>query len=240
MDSNRNVLGIIPARKGSKRIPRKNLREVAGKPLIEYTFEIAKQATMLNRLIVSTDDLEVIELAKKHGIEVPFVRPAEFATDTATDTDWVRHAVEDLATKGWSADYVVLLRATNPLRIAEDIDLAVKKIIKTGADSVRLLNPIKEHPYWLKRIEGDLAVSFIDLGVPEEQLRSQDLPALYFINGVVDVIDVKNLQSNTLYGKKMSYELIPWERSLDIDDLSDFQYAEFYFTQKRNEARKEL
>ncbi len=233
MNKDIKVLGIVPARKGSKRIPGKNIKEVAGKPLIVYTFEIAKKSKLLTRLIVSTDDEEVIRLANQSGIEVPFVRPAEFASDTATDFDWIKHAVEELADKGWKADYVVILRATNPLRIVEDIDLAVEKILETSADSVRLLNPIKEHPYWLKTVQGDWAMPFIELGIPEEQLRSQDLPKLYFINGVVDVIDVHNLKNNCIYGKKISYVMIDWERSLDIDDISDFNYAEFYFTKKK-------
>ena len=222
-----NILGIIPARAGSKRIPRKNVKLLCGKPLITYTFDAATNSSALSRLIVSTDDEEVIALARQHGIDVPFTRPAEFATDTATDFDWITHAVKELQKQGWNADYVVILRPTQPLRTAQDIDEVVKKIIHLGADSVRSLTKVSAHPYWMKKLEGDFALPFIDLGKPDEQLRSQDLPLLFRLNGVVDVIDVRNLQTNSLYGKKMAYMLIEEERAVDIDTEEDFKKAEY-------------
>ncbi len=221
------VLGIIPARKGSKRIIGKNIKPLCGKPLFAYTFEVAKRATALHRLIVSTNDEAVMMLAKEYGIEVPFVRPDEFATDTATDFDWISHAVTELKKTSWCPTHVVILRPTQPLRRPEDIDEAVRKIIAHDFDSLRSLTKVTAHPYWMKKLEGDVATRFIDLGVPDERLRSQDLPPLYRLNGIVDVINVRNLQRNELYGQTMGYILIEEERAVDIDTELDFRYAEF-------------
>lgn len=224
------VLGIIPARKGSKRVIGKNIKPLCGKPLIAYTFEVAKQAIALHRLIVSTNDEAVLALAKEYGLEAPFVRPDEFATDTATDFDWIHHAVQELQKSDWHPTYVVILRPTQPLRRPEDVNQAVQKIIAHDFDSVRSLTKVTAHPYWMKRLEGDLALPFLDLGVPEEKLRSQDLPSLYRLNGIVDVINVRNLQENGrtgLYGQTMGYILIDEDQSVDIDTERDFRYAEF-------------
>ncbi len=222
-----NILGIIPARGGSKRIPRKNVKLLHGKPLITYTFDVAKKSSVLSRLIVSTDDQEVMAIAKQHGIEVPFIRPAEFATDTATDLHWVSHAVTELRRQGWNADYVVILRPTQPLRKVEDIDKAVNLILEKKLSSVRSLTRVKVHPHWMKTLDGDITKPFIETGKPEEAVRSQDLPPLYHLNGIVDVIDVRNLEGTSLYGQKMGYILIESERAVDIDTEQDFEYLEF-------------
>ncbi len=229
-----NILGIIPARKGSQRLPGKNLKLLKEEPLIVHTFKAAKSSASLSRLIVSTNDEEVIRLAQQHGIEVPFLRPEEYASDTATDFDWVSHAVGELKKQGWLADYVVILRPTQPLRQPEDIDLAVTQIKKLNGDSVRSLTKVKHHPFWMKRLDGRFAVPFLDLGTPEEKLRSQDLPTLYRLNGMVDVISVKNLEGDSLYGQSMGYIVIEEDRAVDIDTEKDFHEAEFRM-QKQNQ-----
>ena len=228
-----NILGIIPARKGSKRIPGKNTKELDGKPLVQYAFESAKQAKLLTRLMVCTGDENVIELARKYSIEVPFVEPEDVAHDYATDFDWISHTVKTLISAGWQPDYVVILRPTTPFRTMDDIDLAIETILKKGTDSVRSLTRVKHHPYWMKKLEGDFAKPFMDLGVPEEKLRSQDLPPLYRLNGVVDVVNVRNLSTGKLYGNSMGYILIDEDRSPDIDTLDDFKYCEYYIHQKK-------
>lgn len=221
------ILGIIPARKGSKRIVGKNIKLLCGKPLVAYTFEVAKQATALHRLIVSTNDEAVMTFAKEYGVEVPFVRPEELASDTATDFDWITHAVKEIEKTGWYPTHVVILRPTQPLRRPEDINQAVQKIMAHNSDSVRSLTKVTAHPYWMKKLEGDVARRFIDLGVSDEKLRSQDLPPLYRLNGIVDVIDVRNLKGNSLYGQTIGYILIEEDRAVDIDTELDFRYAEF-------------
>ncbi|MBI2573115.1 acylneuraminate cytidylyltransferase family protein [Candidatus Woesearchaeota archaeon] len=229
------IVAIIPARAGSKRVPHKNVHIFNGKPLIAHTFHVAKQSTLLSRVIVSTDDQEVIALARKEGIDVPFVRPMQYADDFATDKDWITHAVEELNKQGFHPYYVMILRPTSPLRKVEDIDNAIMQVVKSGADSVRSLTKAQHHPYWMKKLEGDFAVPFIDLGKPDEKLRSQDLPPLYRLNGVVDITQVTNLSTDSLYGKKMSYILIEEERALDIDTFDDFAYGEYLVSKQKKE-----
>ncbi len=225
------ILGIIPARAGSKRILHKNTCSFAGKPLIVHTFDTAKKSKLLTRLIVSTDDQEVINLAHQHAVEVPFIRPVHLADDHATDHDWITHAVDELKKEGWNADYVVILRPTSPLRTAEDIDQAIQTILANKTDSVRSLTNVQHHPYWMKKLDGNIAVPFLNLEKPEEKIRSQDLPPLYRLNGVVDVLHVKNLSSDSLYGKTMGHILIEEARSLDIDTQEDLELGEYYLSQ---------
>lgn len=221
------TIGLVPARSGSKRIMNKNVRNFNGKPLISYTFETAKKSSLLSRLVVSTDDEQVVSLANQYDIEVPFIRPKELADDYATDLDWIQHAVEFLEKEGWYPDYIVILRPTSPFRKTVDIDKAIKQLIKYNSDSVRSLTKVNHHPYWMKVLDGNVAKPLIDVGKPDEQLRSQDLPPVYRINGVVDVFKRQNLEHGSLYGNNMGYIIIDEERSLDIDTKEDFNYGEY-------------
>jgi len=122
-------LGLIPARGGSKRVPRKNLSSVAGKPLLAWTIEAAQSAQRLDRVVLSTDDDEIAGLGSKLGVEVPFRRPPELASDTAAGSDVTVHAVRSLAERGDTFDYVVVLQPTSPLRVAADIDAAIELLL---------------------------------------------------------------------------------------------------------------
>ena len=226
----KNILGIIPARQGSKRMPGKNKKLLNGKPLITYSFASAKESLLLNKIIVSTNDLDIISIAEEHGIEVPFVRPEKYADDYATDFDWIKHAVYELENTGSIIDYIVILRPTCPLRTAKDIDNAITTICKIGTDSVRSLTKVKHHPYWMKKITNELAVPYLELDNAEEKIRSQDLPPLYYINGMVDIISKNNITNNHLYGKKMGYILIDEKRTVDIDTPADFEYCKYLLT----------
>lgn len=223
------ILGLIPARGGSKRIPRKNVVDLAGKPLIQYTIEVARAAVkkgILDRVVVSTDDEEIAQVARKLGADVPFMRPTELANDTATDFDVCSHVVSELTKNGWAPTAIVMLRPTQPLRIVEDIVAVVAKFKEGKYDSIRSLTKAEHHPYWMKKLDGDFAVPLMDLGKPDEKLRSQDLPPVYRLNGVVDIISVKNLGSGVMYGKKMGYILIDTHRSVDLDTPFDLFLAE--------------
>ncbi len=132
-----NILGVIPARGGSKSVPRKNIALVHGKPLIAYTIEAAQHSRLLTHFLVSSDDPEIIAVARKYGAPVPFVRPAELATDIAPTLPVVQHAVGEMERMhGITYDFVVLLQPTTPLRLPEDIDAALEKLVATGANSV--------------------------------------------------------------------------------------------------------
>lgn len=227
MIKGKKILGIVPARKGSKRILNKNIKLLNGIPLITYTFKTTHKAKYLDRLIVSTNDTKVIRIAKEYGVEVPFIRPEKLCDDYATDFDWIKHAYEEMLILNEHFNYIVILRPTSPLRSSKDIDDAIIRISEGDFDSVRSLTRIRHHPYWMKTIDNQYAYPFIETGKPDENLRSQDLPVLYRLNGVVDVINVRTLHTGKLYGEKMGYTIIDENRSSDIDTIEDFEYCEY-------------
>src|SRR3990172_10695423 len=147
------ALGIIPARGGSKSIPRKNLHPLLGKPLIAWSILSALRATSLDRMIVCSDEAEIAEVAKRYGAEVPFLRPAEIAADETPDLPVFQHALRALReAEGYVPDAVVHLRPTQPLRTPGEIDQAVELWVRTGADCVKSVIPVSEHPFKMYRL----------------------------------------------------------------------------------------
>jgi len=178
-----NVLAVIPARGGSKSIPGKNLAEVDGRPLISYVIEAARNARRLDRVVVSTEDDEIARVARDWGVEVPFRRPDELATDHVSIIPVVQHALQEMDGVGFRADLVVSLQPTSPFLEAEDIDRAVLKLEETGADSVVSVQPIAhEHPFWVKSLDGDQVVPFNEY-TNESYLQRQDLPPAFIYDG---------------------------------------------------------
>ena len=222
------ILAIILARGGSKRIVNKNIKELNGKPLIAYTIEEAQKSKYLDRLILSTDDEEIIRVAKQFGAEIAFLRPKELATDTTTSEDAMVHAINWLSNnEGYNSDYVMLLQPTSPLRKAEDIDNAFEKLIKEKGDSIISLCKVDKHPYGMMKIENGKAIPYISNR--KKYNRKQDLPNLYYINGAI-YITKTNLFLKTkllLAGKLIPY-IMPKERSIDIDDIFDWRIAELF------------
>lgn len=222
------VIAVIPARGGSKGVPRKNIKPLLGKPLIAWTIDAALAAKSVGRVIVSTDDHEIAVVSRACGAEVPFMRPAEFAQDDTPDLPVLKHALEFLGTKeGATCKAVVWLRPTAPLRTADDIDTAVALLTKTGAHSVRSVSATKAHPYWMKTLSGDLLSPFVPGEDERKYPRRQTLPPAYSLNGAVDVTSIKTLEGwNTLWGERIAGYIMPPERSIDIDTESDFVIAE--------------
>ena len=181
------TLAVIPARGGSKSIPRKNLVDVAGRPLIAWIIGAARAAKRLDRVVVSTEDEEIAETARRWGAEVPFVRPPELATDTISLIPVVQHALTTMDGLGFRADAVVSLQPTSPGLLGTDIDAAVVKLEETGADSVATVLRIEhEHPYWAKRLEGDRVRPF-SAETNETYLQRQDLPPAWVFDGAIFV-----------------------------------------------------
>ena len=180
-----HVLGLITARGGSKSIPRKNVVPLAGKPLIAWTIEAALQSHGLSRVIVSTDDEEIAQVAREWGAEVPFLRPAELARDDSPHIPVVVHAVEWLEShEDMRSDYVLLLQPTSPLRSTEDIENAIRLALEKDADSVVGVCEASSHPYLTKRITADGRLQ--DFGPrPEGYLARQSLPPAYIANGAI-------------------------------------------------------
>ncbi len=187
-----HVLALIPARGGSKSVPRKNLLPVAGKPLIAYSIRHALACSAITRTLVSTDDREIAEVAREHGAEVPFSRPAEFAGDFATDLQVFRHALAWLADEeGYVPELVVHLRPTGPVRDVALIERAIALMLKhPEADALRSVSLAEQTPYKMWRIEDSYLRPLIELsGFPEaHSMPRQKLPQAYWQNGYVDIV----------------------------------------------------
>lgn len=225
---NIEVLGIIPARGGSKSIPQKNIAILNGKPLISYTIEAARRCKSISRLIVSTDDKDIADISMSLGAEVPFMRPQDLAEDSTPTIHVVLHALDELEySGGYCPDIVVLLQATCPLRSAEDIDEAVSTFRSNEGDVVVSVVRSEEHPYNMFRIEGTYLLPLIgdrDASVT----RRQDYPELYLLNGAMYVSTPQKLRRlrSFIKGKLIPY-IMPWVRSVDIDYPLDMEYASF-------------
>ena len=211
-------VAIIPARGGSKGLPRKNIKKLLGKPLIAYTIEAAKKAKSLDRIFVSTEDKEIAKIAKKYGAEV-IERPVELAADDTPTYKVLQHAVKEIE----NADIVVTLQPTSPIRDAKDIDKAIE--ILKDSDSVVGVCEIEYHPYWTKKIENGFLVPFVQSD--KEYFRRQDMPKAYRINGAIYVTKKHVLMhENSVFGKKASPLVMDELHSIDIDTELDFLAAE--------------
>jgi CMP-N-acetylneuraminic acid synthetase len=219
--------GIIPARGGSKAIPRKNLAELDGKPLIAYTILAARESESLSDFLVSTDDDQIAAVAREWGAEAPFVRPAELAADEVPTVDVLRHAVRWLADQGREAPLTVLLQPTSPLRTAADIDATVRKLIETGADSAFTVCEAATPAEWLLRLSGDRARQLLEGERARFSTPRQLLPPVYRQNGAVEVYRTERLLvGEDMYGDDARVVVMPRERSIDIDDRLDLERAE--------------
>lgn len=225
-----NVLGLIPARGGSKAIPRKNIINLAGKPLLAYTCQAALESSCLTRVILNTDDPEIAAVGRAYGVEVPFLRPAHLADDDSPILPVIQHTLSWLSENaGFNTEIVVLLQPTSPLRTAAHIDGAVQLMLGTGADTVVsvVAVPHNFNPVSLMRQEEDgCLVPFMD---GEMILQRQQKPRLYARNGPA-VLAVRRavVDRDNLYGDKVfPYEMNRAE-SIDIDEPEDLDLAEFW------------
>jgi len=223
-----NILGIIPARGGSKSVPRKNIALVYGRPLIAYTIEAARQSQRLTHYLVSSEDQEIIRVAKELGAPVPFVRPAELATDESPTLPVVQHAVREMESRNRILyDIIVLLQPTTPMRRPEDIDAAVDKLVATGSDSVISVCDVGAyHPARMRQIVDDRLVD-LPIHEPKEMLRRQDLSPVYIRNGAIYAVrrDVV-MNQNSMVGQVSRPYLMPEERSINVDSKLDLLLAE--------------
>ena len=224
------ALGIIPARGGSKSIPRKNLHPLLGKPLIAWSILSALRATSLDRMIVSTDDAEIAEVAKRYGAEVPFLRPAEIAADETPDLPVFQHALRALReAEGYAPDAIVHLRPTQPLRTPEQIDQAVELWTTSGADCVKSVRLVSEHPFKMYRLEGDRLAPYLD--TDERRRRGPDVPRqslepVYLSAGVVDVIRRATVEAGSTEGQIVVPYFVNPSRYVNLDSPRDFEIAE--------------
>lgn len=230
------VLGITLARGGSKSIPKKNIKLLSGMPIIAHTIREALKSDLINRYIVSTDDIEIQKVALSYGAECPFIRPAEFATDTASSVAALQHAVNWVEKQECTQyDYVIELMATNPMKTVVDIEACIKKLIDTGADSVIAVHQLDDHhPARIKKIVDDRIVDFC---VPEKlESRRQDLtPNAYIRSGSIYALRRDHLMiQGQRYGSVESRPyILPSERAVNIDSEIDFLIAEQLLKKKQ-------
>ena len=228
------VLGLVVARGGSKGLPRKNVLPLSGRPLIAWTVEAARAARTLTRTIVSSEDAEILARARDAGGETPFVRPAAFATDTASSLGVALHALDWLAEhEGWPADVLVLLPATAPLRRAHHIDAAVTTLLADPAlEAVVAVTEADYPPYWmLTAKEGRLAWLFPEGGRID---RRQDLPTAFRPNGSIYAVRAAALrEQRTFYPRATAPYIMPREESVNIDTAMDFTLAELLLARQR-------
>jgi N-acylneuraminate cytidylyltransferase/CMP-N,N'-diacetyllegionaminic acid synthase len=219
------VLGLIPARGGSKGVPRKNIRELAGIPLIAHSIQAARDATAIDSVVVSTDDGEIAEVAESHGARVPFMRPSELATDEAPTAPVITHALETLHDAGEAYDSFVLLQPTSPLRTATDIDEAYSLYNDSESDSVISVYPTYD-TRWKRTPEDAKKLNYTDA-----DKRRQDRDPEYVINGAIYITDVKQFfqTEETITGTTKMYEMTERE-SVDIDTPFDLWLAEQILT----------
>lgn len=226
MISGQSVLAIIPARGGSKALPRKNLLPLGGKPLIAWTIEAAQQAKTIDRLVLTSDDDEIIEAARGFGCEVPFLRPEHLARDESPMAGVVEHVLASLEE---DYDYLVLLQPTAPARLAADIDEAVARCVEAAAPACVTVCEAAESPYWMYQLDDDRRLSPL-LGGLEPPGRRQDLPMHYVLNGAVYVASCEWFHShNTFFGDGTISHVMPRDRSLDIDTPEDLEWARWRF-----------
>jgi CMP-N,N'-diacetyllegionaminic acid synthase len=203
-----DVLALIPARGGSKSIPRKNIIEIAGKPLIAWSIQHALESTRITRVVVSTEDPEIADVARQFGAEVPFVRPAEYAEDLSPDIDVFRHALEFLAeAEGYQPEIVAHLRATGPVRRVGDIDAAIDILAaRPDADALRSVSLVHQTPYKMWQVGDDGVMEpLLRLdGVQDPQsVPRQVLPSVYWQNGYVDLLRPRALEKGSMWGERV-------------------------------------
>ncbi len=236
-----DILGIIPARGGSKGIPRKNIKLFAGKPLIAWTIEETKKSKYLTRVIVSTDDSEIAEIAREWGADVPFLRPAPLASDLSTDVEFIEHALAYLKEhENFVPEIVLRLPPTSPLRTVEDIDRGIETLLEnTEADAVRPIMEAPKHPYKFWKIGKDkrylepfLDTSFTGFDEPHN-LPRQLFPKVYVHTGAMDIMRRETIEKlHSTSGKKLGYFLMEPDHSVNIDHPLDFEFAD-YLMRKR-------
>ena len=230
------VLGVIPARGGSKGIPNKNLALVGGRPLLAYTADAVKQSARLTRAIVSTDDERIAESARSLGLDVPFLRPPSLAADDTPMLPVLQHAMHAMAADGFHADLIVLLQPTSPLRRGEHIDAAIVWLERAGGDSVVSVVEVPHQfsPVSVMRLDGGWLFPLLDgSAIP----RRQDKPRLYARNGpAVLVVRASVIAGGSLYGNASWPLVMKPEESVDVDTPWDLSLVECALAARRRES----
>lgn len=225
----KNILGIIPARSGSKGIKDKNIINLNGKPLIAYSIEAGLESKYIDKVVVSTDGEEIAKVARKYGAEVPFLRPDYLATDTSKTIDAIIHCIDEMKKMGEEYDYIVLLQPTQPLRQAWHIDEAIELIMDKKEEALVSVSKVKDHPILMRTIdENGYAKNLLECSSTQ---RRQDFQNFYKVNGAIYINKInENLNNETSLNDNKLVYIMDEKYDVDIDEMLDLQIAEIALT----------
>jgi len=235
MNRKLRVLGIVPARGGSKRLPRKNLSLFAGKPLVSRAIETAIASKRLDRIVVSSDDEDILKIAREYDSRFPLVRPAEISRDTSLAIEFVHHALETLEAAGEDRfDAICLVQPSSPLTRPSDIDETLKLLESNDVDSAVTVSKLDQeiHPLKLKVLEGDRLLPYIE--EEKGRMAAHEIPAIYTRNGSVYTTRRQAIDDGKIIGDVCLGYVMPRELSIDINDRIDLAFAEFMFQRQSN------
>jgi CMP-N,N'-diacetyllegionaminic acid synthase len=236
MFKNKRIIGIITARGGSKGIPGKNIKDLAGKPLIAYSIEAVKKSSLLTRVILSTDSDDIIEVAKQYGADIPFKRPAELAEDKSTSMSVAQHALRWLKENDKeNYDYLMILQPTSPLRLGSDIDESIRIAVENDADSVMSMVELEDFSVKKIKVIKDGLILPWQEEEGSESSRRQDIGRVYKRNCAIYLTKTEYIEKGDLFGEKSYAYIMPENRSVDINRLVDFELAEFWLNKNNNE-----
>jgi len=229
------VTGFIFARGGSKGVPRKNIRPLAGKPLIAYAIHTAQKSRFINRVIVSTDDKEIAEVSRRYGAEVPFMRPANLAGDRAPEWMAWQHAIAEVRKKNQPLDIFVSIPTTAPLRSVSDVDTCISRLLDSDADIVITVKKAERSPYFNMVSLDDRGYAHIVISTDKCMTRRQDAPVVYDMTTVAyaarpDFI----MHAHGIFKGNVVVVEVPPERALDIDTELDFRIAEYLMKEQQD------
>ena len=230
------ILGAIFARGGSKGVPRKNIRPLVGKPLIAYAIEAAKAVPFIDRVIVSTDDEEIAQVAKQYGADVPFIRPKELAQDTSPELLAWKHAIETMEGQlGHAVDVMVSVPTTSPMRSPQDVESCLKLLLESDADIVITVTEANRSPYFnMVTIDERRNAKLVIPPADGEVTRRQDAPVVYDMTTVAYAARGAYIKSTpAVMAGRVKAVVVPKERALDIDTLLDFEIVEFLMSKQR-------
>lgn len=231
MINNLRILAIVPARGGSKGIKDKNIKEIEGRPLIEYTIEAAKRCEYIDEIVVSTDSEKIAKVAKKAGAKVPFLRPDELASDTARTIDVVLFTIEQLKLIGQEYDIVVLLQPTSPLRDEDDICGAIEKYVSCNMKSLVSVSEVSESPILMRQIVDETHMEKL-LNI-NSTIRRQDMAKYYMVNGSIYINKIEELNSDTSFNDNVIPYVMDRSHSVDIDDYVDIEVMKYYVNKRK-------
>jgi len=236
MIKDKMVLALVPARRGSKGLPLKNIRLLGGKPLLTWPIEAARHSRYIDRIVISTEDPEFASIAKAAGADVPFLRPAELASDTASSIDFILHTLDSLATVGENYDYLVLLEPTSPLTEGSDIDAALEELVsrQTEADAIVGVSAITaNHPAFAVRIAAHGLIQPYSAPSFSQMPRRQDIDPLYSLDGSLYISTTLALRRElSFYHDRSLPYITPRWKSFEVDDLVDFICIEAILAQR--------